>query len=201
MITPSFLGRRRCLDVRDSILQAGVTLLKEQGIAALTQPKVAKAAGVKQSHLTYYFPKRTDLLLGIAEHTIANVMSDLSARLESDSPQVAFAETVANTMITGVPPRVMLGLIIAADADPAIRPPLRKFITHIRTQIQLILEKAGAVSNADATLLFHATMVGLAVMHDAQRTPESAQEVKDGINGILRLLGAETSGRLGKAFQ
>ena len=34
-----------------------VTLLHEQGLAALTQPRIAKAAGVSQSHLTYYFPK------------------------------------------------------------------------------------------------------------------------------------------------
>ena len=34
------------MSVKDSILVAGVMLLKEKGIAALTQPQVAKAAGV-----------------------------------------------------------------------------------------------------------------------------------------------------------
>ena len=179
------------MDVKESILQAGVTLLKEQGIAALTQPKVAKAAGVKQSHLTYYFPKRTDLLLGIAEHTIESVLADLSVRLESDLPQAAFAETIVGVMINGVPPRIMLGLIVAADADPAIRPSLQKLIQHVRRHLQLILEKAGLAASADAALLFHATVVGLAVMHDAQRTPESAGEVKEGVNTILRLIGTE----------
>lgn len=76
------------MNVKDSILIAGMTLLKEKGIAALTQPQVAKAAGVKQSHLTYYFPTRTDLLLGIAEHTITKAMADVSARL-AEKPECA----------------------------------------------------------------------------------------------------------------
>lgn len=183
------------MDVRESILQAGVTLLKEQGIAALTQPQVAKAAGVKQSHLTYYFPKRTDLLLGIAEHTIEGVMSDLSARMEGQPPQAAIAETVATAMINGVPPRIMVGLIVAADADPTLRPPLRKLVKHVRARVQGFLDQAGATTGDDAALLFHATVVGLAIMHDARRTPESAREIKAGISGMLRLLGPEPAKR------
>ena len=50
------------MNVKDAILDASVALLKDKGIAALTQPQVAKAAGIKQSHLTYYFPTREDLV-------------------------------------------------------------------------------------------------------------------------------------------
>ena len=188
------------MDVRESILHAGVALLKKQGVAALTQPKVAKAAGVKQSHLTYYFPKRTDLLLAIAEHSIARVMSDLGARVDDNRPRTAFADGIASAMIDGTPPRVMIGLIVAADADPTLRPPLRKLIMHIRARIQSVLGATGAAAGSDAALLLHATMVGLAVMHDARRTPQSAREVKQGIAGILRLLGLapakRSSGRI-----
>jgi AcrR family transcriptional regulator len=182
-----------CVDVKESILHAGVRLLKKHGIAALTQPKVAMAAGIKQSHLTYYFPRRTDLLLGIAEHTIEGVMSNLSARMEGELPQAALAETMATMMIDGIPPRVMIGLIVAADADPALRPPLRKLIKHIRARIGRILDKAGAATCENSSLLFHATMVGLAVMHDARRTSESAREIREGINGMLRLLAPEAA--------
>jgi AcrR family transcriptional regulator len=180
-------------------LTAGAALLKEQGVAALTQPKVAKAAGVKQSHLTYYFPKRTDLLFGIAEHSIANVMADLSSRLEEESSHAALAETVTAAMIAGGPPRVMLGLIVAADADAAIRLPLCELIGQSRAHMQSVLEKAGIASNADAALLFHATVVGLALLHEARRTPESAREVRDGVAGMLRLLSPATPKRKRKS--
>lgn len=177
------------MDVKESILQAGVALLKTQGIAALTQPKVARAAGVKQSHLTYYFPKRTDLLLGIAEHTIDKVTADLAARLEHEGAAAAFTETLTAAMIDGVPPRIILGLIVAAESDPGLRPPLRKLILHVRARIQGILESAGVADSTNSALQFHATMIGLAVMHEAQATPESAQELKRGVTGMLRLLG------------
>ena len=177
------------MDVRESIVQAGAMLLKEHGVAALTQPKVARAAGVKQSHLTYYFPRRGDLLLGIAESTIEKVINDLSARLDTEPAQAAVLETVVNAMLTGIPPRIMLGLIVAADSEPALREPLRRLIAQVRQRISDVLRKAGAPASANTTLLFHATIVGLAILHDAQRTPESAAEIKDGVVTMMQLLG------------
>lgn len=178
--------------VRDAILNAGIALLRDQGITALTQPKVATAAGVKQSHLTYYFPKRVDLLLGVAEYAIENILNDLEVGLTNNAKPTAFVDTIATAMINGLPPRVMLGLIVAADADPEIRPALRRLIRRVRNHIQLVLAKAGLPADDTATLLFHATLVGVAVMHDAQRTEQSADEVKTGIEAIVKLMGAAT---------
>jgi len=177
------------LDVKESILRAGVALLDAQGIAALTQPKVARAAGVKQSHLTYYFPKRTDLLLGIAEHSIDGILANLAARLEKTVPSAAIADTIAALGNSGAPPRIMLGLIVAADGEPELRPALQKLVRHIRQRILALLEQAGIANSAQAALLFHATLIGLAVMHEAQRTDQSAAELKAGLNAILGLLG------------
>lgn len=183
------------VDVRTAILQAGDALLKEQGIAALTQPKVAKAAGVKQSHLTYYFPKRSDLLLGIAAHTIDGLMADLAARLETSAPQTAITETLGAAMINGIPPRIMLGLIIAADEEPGLRPSLSNLIRSVRARIQTLLERAGIPESGKAALLLHAAVVGLAVMHQAQRTPASADDARHGVAEIIRLLGADPAGK------
>jgi len=182
------------VDVRAAILQAGSALLKERGIAALTQPKVAKLAGVKQSHLTYYFPKRPDLLLGIAAHTIDGLMADLSARLETAAPQSAIAETLGDAMIDGIPPRIMLGLIVAADEEPHLRSSLGSLIGSVRARVRALLERTGVPDSGRAALLLHATVVGLAVMHQAQRTPASAEDIRNGIAGIFRLLGAGDTG-------
>ncbi len=176
------------MNVKDSILAAGVMLLKDKGIAALTQPQVARAAGIKQSHLTYYFPTRADLLLGIAGQTIARTMEEIAARLVEKPDQATLADTFAEVMIGGVPPRVMIGLIVAADADPAIRKPLRKLIKHVRTQVQVMLATSGLAAGPEAVLLFHATVVGLAIMHQARLNPQSAREVREGIAAMLGLL-------------
>lgn len=187
------------MDVKESILQAGVALLDAQGIAALTQPKVARAAGVKQSHLTYYFPKRTDLLLAIAGHTIDGILANLAARLEQTVPSAALAETIATLVSSGAPPRIMLGLIVAAEREPELRPALQKLVRHIRQRILALLEQAGVANSTQAALLFHATLIGLAVMHEAQRTDQSAAELKAGLNAILALLGSHAGADLARS--
>jgi AcrR family transcriptional regulator len=54
------MARDTAIDVRTRILEAALGLLAEHGVTELTQPKIAAAAGVRQSHLTYYFPTRMD---------------------------------------------------------------------------------------------------------------------------------------------
>ena len=176
------------MNVKESILAAGRSLLEEKGIAALTQPQVAKAAGVKQSHLTYYFPTRAELLLGIAEASIGATMAGLALRLEQRPRRSTLAATIAEVLIAGIPPRVIIGLIVAADADPQIRIALRRLIRHVRSRVQALLARAGLEAGAEAALLFHAAVVGLAVMHQARMNAHSAREAKAGAAAMLRLL-------------
>lgn len=176
------------VNVKASILIAGQKLLMESGIAALTQPKVARAAGIKQSHLTYYFPTRAKMLLGIAEHTVSAAMERIAGRLAEKPERATLASMVAEIMIDGLPPRVVIGLIVAADAEPGIRESLRELIGNVRAQVQALLMKAGLAASADAALLFHAAVVGLAVMHQARMSPESAEEVHGGVASMMKLL-------------
>ena len=187
------------MNVKDAILDASVALLKDKGIAALTQPQVAKAAGIKQSHLTYYFPTRADLLLGVAEHSIGVTMTEVGARLRDKPEPSTIASVVADLMITGIPPRLIIGLIVAADAEPEIRQSLAKFIKNVRERMHDVLASAGLAASASAVLLFHATIVGLAVMHQARLSPESADEIKDGVAAILHLLAPPTPNLKGSA--
>ncbi len=176
------------MGIKEDILGAGESLLREKGVAALTQPQVAKAAGIKQSHLTYYFPTRADLLLGIAEESIRSTIKNIASRLGENPKQATLADTVAKVMISSLPPRLMLGLIVAADTDPDIRKSLRKLLKYARMQMQGLLTKAGLDAGADAVLLFHATLVGLAVMHQAQLNSTSSRDITGGIAAILNML-------------
>lgn len=179
------------MSIKDSILAAGVELLNEKGIAALTQPQVARAAGIKQSHLTYYFPTRADLLLAIAEHVIASLMSDLSERFVANPEPEALADVIVARMIEGIPPRVIIGLIVAADAEPDIRQPLRNLIHFVRSQIQMLLSKVGLDDSPQSALMFHATIVGLAIMHQARMNTESEQEIREGLAAMMKILAPE----------
>lgn len=176
------------MNVKESILEAGVALLESKGIAALTQPQVAAAASVKQSHLTYYFPTRTELLLAIAGRWVTRAMVGLSARAGEKPGFATQADILAETMIVAEPARAIIGLIVAADAEPQIRATLRTLDDVIRSHIKDILIKAGLPASDDDALLLHATAVGLAVMHQSRLNAESAAEFSAGINALLRYL-------------
>ena len=57
-------------DRRQDIINASLAVLKASGYAGFTQPRVAAEVGLRQSHLTYYFPTRVDLLAAVARVAI-----------------------------------------------------------------------------------------------------------------------------------
>lgn len=183
------------MGIKEDILIAGSTLLREKGVTALTQPQIAKAANIKQSHLTYYFPKRTDLLLAIAEFSIFSQIDSVAAQLKKKPQRGTLADAVSQIMINGFPPRVFIGLIVAADGDPDIRKLLRKLTRHVRTAMQHLLQETGIAADDEAARLFHATVIGLAVMHQARLSKESAKEVRDGVATLIRVLTPEPAKR------
>lgn len=176
------------MGIKDDILIAGALLLREKGVTALTQPQIAQVANIKQSHLTYYFPKRSGLLFAIAEFTLNRLMEDIALRLQQEPQGKTLTEAVAQIMIDGFPPRVLIGLIVAADSDPDIRELLHKLVQHVRTSLHHLLEQAGLTADDDTTLLFHATVVGLAILHQARLNEASAEEVRHGIEVLMRNL-------------
>ncbi|WP_137936938.1 TetR/AcrR family transcriptional regulator [Chitinivorax sp. B] len=176
------------MGVKESLLAAGVMLLREKGFAALTQPQVAAAAGVKQSHLTYYFPTRNDLLLAIAEHTVDTLLAEAATHLAASPKGQTLTDIIIRVMLEGVPPRVIVGLIAASDTDPAIRQSLTRLINQVRMAVPAILMAAGLRVTPDDVLMFHATLVGLAIMHQARLSDESAAEVRVGVTALIERL-------------
>lgn len=71
---------------RQRILDAALKVLKSEGVSALTQTRVAAAAGLRQSHLTYYFPRKTDLLAATLEasHAQAAKPRRIASRADAD---------------------------------------------------------------------------------------------------------------------
>jgi AcrR family transcriptional regulator len=186
------------MGIKEDILIAGSMLLREKGVTALTQPQIAQAANIKQSHLTYYFPKRANLLLAIAEFTMTSLMDNVAGQLQAKPQGKTLADIITRIMTDGFPPRVFIGLIVAADADPDIRKLLRKLIRHVRSAIRRLMEQAGIDADEDAALLFHATIIGLAVMHQARLSKESTGEVHDGIALMTRMLTPKRTKRVTK---
>lgn len=116
-MTDSTTLRARILDAANTILQAG-------GIRALTQPKVAAAAGIRQSHLQYYFPRKLDLILALLQgHT------DMASGLETLGESLSLLASDPGRM------RFFLGLIMEADEEPSLRALLDEHVRHFHALI------------------------------------------------------------------
>ena len=164
------------MDVRDRILEAALGLLAESGAHELTQPRVSKAAGVRQSHLTYYFPTRADLLQAVAQYSIGK----LAGQLAHDRPTTpaAVAQGIAAGSADKRRVRVMLGLVAAADRDPAIKKRMRAFVGKLRNQMTPALEAGGLETDPESVAFFHSVAVGCAVLQLARDNAEARAEAK-----------------------
>ena len=161
------------MEVRERILQAGLKLLADSGAHELTQPRVAKAAGVRQSHLTYYFPTRGELLQELARYSIGR----LAGQLEHAKPG-ALPESIAAGAADKRRARVMLGLVGAADRDPKIKRRMRKFVAELRGRMTPVLAAGGMATDPQSVAFFHSCVIGCAVLQLARDNPESRAEAK-----------------------
>lgn len=182
-------------DVRTRILESALALLGESGVAELTQPKVSRAAGISQSHLTYYFPTRADLLLAVARHAVGEVM----ARLHETVARSGSAERGAGVLVAALTDkrniRVMLGLVVASDADRKIKTELRQLVKDVRGVLAREIRAMGGEVDDQAVAALHATAVGLAVLNLARDNEESRRDVDTVIRSSLERLMAPAAGR------
>ena len=168
--------------VRERILEAALRLLAEAGAHELTQPKVAKAAGVRQSPLTYYFPTRGELLQEVARYSIGKIAGQLA------HSHASLAEGIAAAAADKRRSRVMLGLVTAADRDPVIKQRMRKFIGELRGSMAPLLAHGGLRTDPDSIAFFHCCVIGCAVLQLARDNPEARKEAREVLNKAVQCI-------------
>ena len=112
-------------DTRERILDAAVQVLREVGYGHFSVQKVARRAGVYQGNITYYWPRRRDLVLALALRVIDDYRSACLAALGTGRSSAAdAAEAVIRTMVEqAVSPemvRILPELWSMANTDPEI---------------------------------------------------------------------------------
>ncbi|MGP4027612.1 TetR/AcrR family transcriptional regulator [Actinomadura sp. 3N407] len=116
------------MSARDRILRATLRLIGEQGIGAVTNRAVARAAGVSLGSLTYHFPSQEDLLRE-ALHTfvddeITRITAYVTTLAESGMAPVDAADEVEKAVVGfayGPEEIANLELHLHAARDPALR--------------------------------------------------------------------------------
>lgn len=171
---------------RERILRATLKLIAEGGVAAVTNRRVATAAGVSLGSLTYHFASqaellRESLLLYVQEETARRerIAAELT-REHASAERVAQAVEQAVATANDIPQQIAeLELHLHAARDPDLRDASRRcFAAHE----QIAAAALGALGVADAERhapKVVALMTGLALRrlahggHDAQGTSEA----------------------------
>lgn len=175
------------MDVRTRILDAALDLLAKGGAQELTQPRIAKAAGVRQSHLTYYFPTIHDLVLAVIMHTLETIAADVVSHEAAQRP-ASLIDAVAGVSSDKRRVRMMLGLVTAADREPRLKPRMREFIKELRRGLAPILRAAGLDGSPDEVEFMHSVVVGQAVLQLARDNDEARREARRVFENAVRFL-------------
>src|ERR1700744_3186502 len=128
-------------DRRKEILDAGLTLLREQGLAGLTQPRIAARTGLRQSHLTYYYPTRADLLAAVERAGMEAQLNAVRAQFKAISSLEQAADRIAAVTVRHENSRVLAALNQAADQEPAVRAIFNELLTGFVDEIGGLLDK------------------------------------------------------------
>jgi len=150
-------------DRRTEIVETALGLVQEEGLAGLTQPRVAKQLGLRQSHVTYYFPTRDELLAAVTELAVQRRVTSLDAMRRARTLQQkvrALAKVLADPEQT----RVLLALTQMSDSTPALRSHFRALSDGITPAATSVLQAAGAEVSAEAVALLQTASTGLAIV-------------------------------------
>ncbi|MGD9540256.1 TetR family transcriptional regulator [Methylocystis sp.] len=119
-------------DVRQRILDAALKILRKEGVTALTQTHVAATAGLRQSHLTYYFPRKTDLLAATLEASHAQAHKPKRSSTGNEADPV---EAVRALMFDRNKMRFFLSVVAQASDQADIRATLAAHAAGVAEQL------------------------------------------------------------------
>jgi AcrR family transcriptional regulator len=174
-------------DRRQTIIEAGITILREHGFAGFTQPRVAREAAVRQSHLTYYYPTRADLLKAVARAAVDRQLSASKSMLGATSPNAA-ATFLANVIVRRENTRVLMALAQAADQEPALRELFVELAEGIIQRNGKLLGQLDVRPSDENCFILHAVSVGMAVISLATGRGDSERRSTRALERLFRVL-------------
>ena len=151
-------------DRRSAILAAGLSVLREEGLAGFTQPNVAAKAGLRQGNLTYYFATRADLLAAVARAAIDLQLGAAKTLLRSAKSLSEATAAIGAVVVRHENTRVFVALNQAADQEPALQALFNELLEGFVEEIADFLKRMDLRPTQSHVDLIHAVFVGLSVI-------------------------------------
>jgi len=70
-------------NMKDTLISVAIDLFFEKGYFATSISDIAKGCGIQKASIYHHFPGKEDLLFGIMESTMVDLMADLNKNLEA----------------------------------------------------------------------------------------------------------------------
>lgn len=185
---------------RDRMLRATLDLIAEQGVGAVTNRAVARAAEVSLGSLTYHFPSQSDLLrealTAFVDDEIARITEHAERLRDAGLDPDRAADEVEKAMAAFATDRrqiANLELHLHAARDPEVRATSARSVAaydRLVTEILTALGVTDAERHAPAVV---ALFFGLAVRRQATGD-DSAAGTADALRTLLSGLPAEPPG-------
>jgi len=180
---------------RESLIEAAIAAVREGGYPALTQPKVAALAGMSQSHLTYYFPTRSDLVKAVAERVVRAQLDRADVQAAPLSREAAISNVTELVTATGTT-RVFMALVLAADAEPPARAALGELVAGMRQRATYLLAALSGDTGSPERIsahaadgrLFHAAVVGATILSLTEGDQADDQATTQMLARLLEIL-------------
>jgi AcrR family transcriptional regulator len=151
-------------DRRSAILAAGLSVLREEGLAGFTQPNVAAKAGLRQGNLTYYFATRADLLAAVARAAIDLQLAAAKMLLRSAKSLNEATAAIGAVVVRHENTRVFVALNQAADQERALQALFNELLEGFVEEITDFLKRMNLRPTQSHADLIHAVFVGLSVI-------------------------------------
>lgn len=175
-------------DRRREIIEAGLATLREHGYSGFTQPRVATRAGLRQSHLTYYYPTRADLLAAVGRAAVDGQLAAVDRVLAEASSLDVLAGAIARLIGRHENTRVLMALAQAADQEPPLRVLFHELADGIVARVGRVLGKAQPAVTEEEARMLHALCVGLAVVDLATGRPDGEQRARAVVEVALAMI-------------
>ena len=173
---------------RRAILEAGLAVLREEGLGGFTQPNVAAKAGLRQGNLTYYFATRTDLLAAVARAAIDMQLGAVRTLLKSAESLKDATAAIGAAVVRHENSRIFVALNQAADQEPALQALFNELLEGFVQAIADFLKRMNLPSSQSHVDLLHAVCVGLSVIDLATSRKNGGARALAALKTVFRLL-------------
>lgn len=175
------------MDRRQQIIEAGLDILREEGLRGFTQPRIAARTEMRQSNLTYYFPTISDLLTAVARAGVEAQLDAASDVVSTVTTREQASERIAAMTSRHEVTRVLMSLAQAADHESEVRTLFNELTDGLAEEIRMLFGKLSIETQQPGIDLFHALIVGLSVIDLATGSRSRNDRPRDAMDLILQM--------------